>query len=134
MLAVIAASPVDRKAPLYAGQIQPETDETRRAIVKPDLGDPRVNTFFKEFLAEHFPDLLNKPDLSRVGLIITSARPGEKNTDSIMLATLFPTGDGVRMGYVFNLPLTLPEDHRDRTEARVIPANIGTNAAAGSSK
>ena len=122
MLAVMANSPVDRKAPIYAGRVQPATDNSRRATVKPNLADPRMNAFFKALLAEHFPDLLNHPNLADVGLIIVPARPDSKATESVMVATLFPFGDGIRMGYLFNLPLVLPEDHRDKTEVRVIPS------------
>ena len=51
--AVIAGSPVDKKAPLYSGQFT--SPELRRATVKPDLSDPRMNAFFPGVSGGAFP-------------------------------------------------------------------------------
>jgi hypothetical protein len=135
LLEIVAATPINVAQPLPGGVIAAGSPETRRLSVLPDLANPRIQTLVGEFVASaNAPGLTFQKDIKpgAFGFLFHSPSlkrfpPGPDAMDAqgkprrVPVNVMLYLGESIGAGYMMALPLSLPDDRRDRTKVETMP-------------
>jgi beta-lactamase regulating signal transducer with metallopeptidase domain len=120
MLAAAAAAPGDKKRPVYTGVTYASHAHTN--AVHPNMADPRHRALVAQFLAAfHRKMILTEREIESIGLMFYCEKPNARRDGmkNLRLSAHIVTGDEgnatMHAGYLLTLPVSLPDDRRDRT-------------------
>src|SRR5262249_6680780 len=123
LLAFAATSHVNKSDLIHHGEAVLGRDVTfEQAAIKPDLLVPRGRVLMDAFL-EAFNREYRKRFVNGVGFIFMSQTPrrSEEAGHAMQVAITLQEGNTMWMGYLLDMPLSLPDDRRDRTQVEVEP-------------
>jgi beta-lactamase regulating signal transducer with metallopeptidase domain len=125
MLTAAAASPGDKKRPVYTGLTYASHAHTN--AIHPNMADPRHHALVAQFLAAfHRKMSLTDQELEGIGLMFYCEKPNARGDGmrNLRLSAHIVTGQEgkatMHAGYLVTLPLALPDDRRDKTGIEVV--------------
>jgi beta-lactamase regulating signal transducer with metallopeptidase domain len=117
----MAAAPGDKDAPPYPGVISP--DNPGPSVITPDIADPHQRALLADYgRLEKVPaDELASGKFGFIMLPNERTVPDGATKINVGIETYYPLAKSIHAGYLLTVPLTLPEDHRDKTQIEVGP-------------
>ena len=121
LLAAVTAMAVDKSMPIHTGTII----DYRAASVLPDLRDAQQRSLFQAFAQVFDPKLFADPNLAEFGVVLQSE--SKDAAASKVTVCLYHRNKGeeqsLRFCYLIGLPISLPDDRREKTIVRVEPVS-----------
>jgi hypothetical protein len=119
LLTAVAAMPVEKGSFINTGNI---TDFDKAAIL-PDVRDGRQRALLQAFAQVYNPKLFADPNLAKFGVVFMSqSKDTVASTIGVGLYTMLKNQQqNLGGGYLIGLPLSLPDDRRDKTTIRLEP-------------
>jgi RNA polymerase sigma factor (sigma-70 family) len=117
LLTAVTAMPVDKNMSIWMGPIT----DARRAAILPDLRDVRQRALLQSFAEVFDPKLFTNPNLVEFGVVFQcSSKDAVASRIEVCIYQKNKSAEqSIRFGYRIALPVSLPDDRRDKTIVRV---------------